>query len=315
MEKDILVSIVIPTYSRNTTLERAIDSALSQTYENIEIIVVDDNPPDSKWRISTQHLMQQYEDNPKVHYIQNVKNMGGSGARNEGIKASRGEYIAFLDDDDEYLPEKVEKQLMCFLSTDLKKLALVFCDAIMTYDNDKFVCYVRPRYKGCCLYEAMINNCLAATSQWMAKKEALLDVGMFTIVFNKQDSTLILKLLDKGYQVDCVTEVLSKYCAYDGQRISNISIEGLKGEIAYMNRCRKLFYKLSENQIENVELAFAKKLYNLYGNLRMYKKMHSQFKKMLKITKVDAIYYVFTHMFWEMAHLLKVKVKKIGGGR
>lgn len=264
MNCDILVSIVIPTYSRNTTLTRAIDSALMQTHENIEIIVVDDNPSESEWRISTQQLMMKYKENPKICYIQNAKNMGGSGARNEGIKAARGEYIAFLDDDDEYMPEKVEKQLQCFMTTDLKKLALVFCDSVMTYDNDKFVCYVKPRYKGNCLYEAMVNNCLAATSQWMAKKKALEDVGMFTVVPCKQDATLILKLLAAGYEVDSVPEVLSKYCNYQGIKISWQGEKNLQGELLYKEKCEKLYHHLTMQQIDEVEYAFAMRLYGLY---------------------------------------------------
>lgn len=261
---DTLVSVVIPTYARKTTLKRAINSVLAQTYKNLEIIVVDDNPPDSEWRASTQQIMGQYANNPRIRYIQNVKNMGGSGARNEGIKAAQGEYIAFLDDDDEYFPEKVEKQLECFLTTDLKKLALVFCDSVMTYDNDKFVCYVRPRYKGCCLYEAMANNCLAATSQWLARKKALLDVGMFTVVPCKQDSTLILKLLSKGYEVDCVPEVLSKYCNYQGERISDTGEKNLRGELLYQEKCKDLYSRLTEQQIKEVEYTFATRLYKLY---------------------------------------------------
>lgn len=265
-ESKVLVSVVIPTYSRNITLTRAIDSVLAQTHQNLEIIVVDDNPPDSEWRVSTQKLMQQYTDNEKIRYIQNAKNMGGSGARNVGIKAAKGEYIAFLDDDDEYFPEKVEKQLHCFLTTSLERLALVFCDAVMTYDNDKFVCYVKPRYKGCCLYEAMVNNCLAATSQWMAKKDALIDVEMFTDVPCKQDSTLILKLLEAGYEVDCIPEVLSKYCNYQGIKISWQGKKNLQGELLYKEKCEKLYSRLTRQQINEVEYAFESRLYRLYKN-------------------------------------------------
>lgn len=280
-EIEILVSVVIPTYSRNLALTRAIDSVLAQTHEKLEIIVVDDNPPESEWRESTQRLMQQYANNPKIHYIKNAQNLGGSGARNEGIKAANGEYIAFLDDDDEYFPEKVEKQLHCFLTTEFEKLALVFCDSVMTYDNDKFVCYMKPRYKGCCLYEAMVNNCLAATSQWMAKKEALVDVGMFTVVPCKQDSTLILKLLAAGYEVDCVPEVLSKYCNYQGVKISWQGEKNLQGELLYKEKCEKLYTRLTEQQIKEVEYAFATILYGLYKNCGKKEEAHKCLLSML----------------------------------
>lgn len=305
-ENEILVSVVIPTYSRNITLSRAIDSVLEQTHQNLEIIVVDDNPPDSEWRVSTQKLMQQYADNEKIHYIQNAKNMGGSRARNEGIKAANGEYIAFLDDDDEYFSEKIEKQLHCFLTTDLNKLALVFCDAVMTYDNDKFVCYVKPRYKGCCLYEAMVNNCLAATSQWMAKRDALMDVEMFTDVPCKQDSTLILKLLLAGYEVDCVPEVLSKYCNYQVGRISNLSKKKLVGELLYMDTCRTYYSQLTDIQIKQVEFRFSERKYELYSDMGMYKESQNELRKMIGMDWKKGV----TYLFKRKIHLCKYHLKR-----
>lgn len=305
VNNDILVSVVIPTYSRNLTLERAIDSVLGQTHKNIEILVIDDNPADSEWRKSTADLMKKFSGNEKIIYIQNEHNLGGSGARNEGIRRAKGEYIAFLDDDDEYFPEKIEKQLELFTTSDNDKLALVFCDAVMTYGNDKFVCYVRPRYKGCCLYEAMRDNVLAATSQWMAKKKALLDVGMFTIVPCKQDSTLILKLLAAGYEVDCVPEVLSKYCNYQGGRISDTGMKNLNGELAYKAKCEEQYYKLTEEQIREVEYAFAGRLYRLYKANSMNKEKNKCLGYLLKTHPVKTV----THNIRKFAQNVKNRKK------
>ena len=269
-DQNILVSVVIPTYSRNKLLRRAIDSVLNQTYKNLEIIVVDDNPEGSEWRRSTEKLMEPYRDNFRIRYIQNKKNLGGAGARNVGIKASSAEYIAFLDDDDEYYEERIEKQLEGFLNSASDKLALVFCDAAMIGDNNKFVCYLKPRYKGCCLYEAMKDNCLAPTSQWMAKKSALKDVGMFSIVPCKQDSILILKLLSKGYEVDYVPAVLSRYRNTDDPgRITCSGIKNIKGELLYRKECRKLYGNLNRCQIKEVEYSFNCILYHLYSGNNM----------------------------------------------
>ena len=106
-----LVSVIIPTYSRPTTLDRAINSVLEQTYENVEAIVVDDNNPGTEARSLTEHLMLKYKSEPKVKYIQHEFNKNGSAARNTGVRNSNGVYIAFLDDDDIFLPNKVEKQV------------------------------------------------------------------------------------------------------------------------------------------------------------------------------------------------------------
>ena len=272
-DQSILVSVVIPTFSRNETLGRAIDSVLNQSYQNLEILIIDDNPVDSKWRTRTELLMEGYKKNPKIRYLKNKKNLGGAGARNEGIKAAKGDYIAFLDDDDVYFEKKVEKQLDCFRKADNEKLALVFCDAEMTFNDDVFICNTHHHYSGNCLYEAMLYNCLAPTSQWMARKSALIDVGMFSIVPCKQDSILILKLLERGYEVDHVPEVLSRFCSYLNQgRISEGGKKNIEGELYYRKKCRELYYKFSREQVREIEYSFAVKLYGLYKTNHIYKK-------------------------------------------
>ncbi len=282
-DQNILVSVVIPTYSRNESLSRAIDSVLNQTYQNFEIIVVDDNPVNSDWRALTEILMDKYINNPKVRYVKNEKNLGGAGARNEGIKAAYGEYIAFLDDDDEYFSERIEKQIECFLNSDSEKLALVFCDALMTGNNEEFICYLKPRYKGNCLYEAMKDNCLAPTSQWMAKKSALIDVGLFSIVPSKQDATLILKLLSQGYEVDNVPEVLSKFRNCDDSgRITCSGIKNIEGELLYRKKCRRLYSCLNNKQIKEVEYTFNSVLHDLYNANRIRQGKQFYMIRMLK---------------------------------
>ena len=103
-----LVSVVIPTYKRSKGLSRAINSVLKQTYKNIEIIVVDDNGDNSKYQKETQKMMEKYSSDNRVKYIKHKINRKGSAARNTGIKLSNGNYIAFLDDDDYYLENRIE---------------------------------------------------------------------------------------------------------------------------------------------------------------------------------------------------------------
>lgn len=125
MEKS-LVSVIIPSHGGGQYLERAVDSVLSQTYPNIEIIVVDDNGIGTPNQLSTQQIMQKYCSNENVKYVCHEVNKNGSAARNTGFKYSSGKYIALLDDDDEYLPEKIARQVV-----DIERLddsyALVYC--------------------------------------------------------------------------------------------------------------------------------------------------------------------------------------------
>ncbi len=99
------LSIIIPTYKRNEYLPRALDSVLSQKGD-YEVIVVDDNDSDSEYRKNNIKLMEKYKN---VIYLMHQKNKNGAAARNTGIASAKGEYITFLDDDDEFVPSRIEK--------------------------------------------------------------------------------------------------------------------------------------------------------------------------------------------------------------
>ncbi len=110
MKKE-LVSVIIPTYKRNKMLCRAVESVLNQTYNDIEVLIVDDNEPGDEYSLSLKVLLSSYEGNDKVRLITQARHINGAEARNAGIRAARGEWIAFLDDDDEWMPMKIEKQM------------------------------------------------------------------------------------------------------------------------------------------------------------------------------------------------------------
>ena len=100
-----LVSVVIPTRNRSGLVVRAVSSALAQTYGDIEVIVVVDGPDQG-----TAEALERVND-PRLKIVQLPESVGGSDARNAGVKAADGAWVAFLDDDDEWLPEKIQKQL------------------------------------------------------------------------------------------------------------------------------------------------------------------------------------------------------------
>ena len=106
-----MISVIIPTYNREKTLMRAIESVLNQTYRDLELIISDDCSTDH-----TAELVRGIDDS-RVRYICLPSNQGACAARNAGIDSARGEYIAFQDSDDAWLPEKLEKQLAAMEST------------------------------------------------------------------------------------------------------------------------------------------------------------------------------------------------------
>lgn len=262
------VSVVITTYERNSTLERAIKSVLDQTYPNIEVIIVDDNKEIS-YRKEVEQIIERVN-SPHIILVQNKKNMGGALARNEGIKKSTGKYIGFLDDDDEYCPKKIEEQVKLFEKDETGKLALVYCYCRGISAKREFV--YRYDYTGNCVFEGMYE-CIAATSQWLCSKQALLAVGGFNDTPCKQDSTVIVKLLVAGYSVDRVPKILSIYHDEDLQRISsgNHNMK-ITGEENLRRLCRENYALITRKQQQEVEYSFACRLVFHYLAIRDKKK-------------------------------------------
>ena len=102
-----LVSVIIPTFNRANLISRAISSVCSQSYQNLEVIVVDDNSQDN----TAEVVREIAAGDSRINYYRHSNNLGGSAARNTGIEQATGEYIAFLDSDDIWLPQKLELQL------------------------------------------------------------------------------------------------------------------------------------------------------------------------------------------------------------
>ena len=100
-----LVSVIMPTYNCARFIRQAIDSVLSQTYINWELLIVDDCSTDE-----TESIVRSFDD-PRIRYMRNTQNMGAALTRNRALKEAKGRYIAFLDADDLWLPEKLEKQV------------------------------------------------------------------------------------------------------------------------------------------------------------------------------------------------------------
>jgi glycosyltransferase involved in cell wall biosynthesis len=103
-----LVSCVIPTHNRVRMLDQAIRSVLAQTYPHLELILVDDASTDGTYQLCWDWIRKDH----RVKYIHNEQPLGGAGARNVGLAAAQGSYIAFLDDDDEWLPDRLSRQVL-----------------------------------------------------------------------------------------------------------------------------------------------------------------------------------------------------------
>ena len=218
-----LVSIIIPTYNRTFTLERAINSCLKQTYDNIEILVIDDNQPDSHSRMSTETIMVKYSKEDKVLYIKRKTNGGGALARNTGIEMAQGDYVTFLDDDDEYLPNKIKEQVRLIE----KGFDMIFSDIeIINVDTNerqiqKYKKDFTLDYKG--LLTKHLIDVISGTPTFMFTTNALKRIGGFENINANQEYILMLKAITQHLNIGYLDKVLCR--AYvdnaDITRISN----------------------------------------------------------------------------------------------
>lgn len=197
------VSVIIPTYKNRGGLCESINSVISQNYDNlIEIIIVDDNDPASESRATTSLLMQQYADNKLVKYICHDKNKNGAAARNTGIRASCGDYIAFLDDDDIFLSHKLKKQVR-YLEEHPEK------DAVYCFAKRAGRVVSTSAIEGNGTREILLLKSNYFTPSLMFRRQALEHINGFDETFRRhQDYELMLRFFAAGHEIGCVQEPL-----------------------------------------------------------------------------------------------------------
>ena len=211
-----MVSAIITTRNRSHLLRKAIESVLSQTYKESECIVVDDSSTDDTKQVCSEYPIQYI-------YIPKEESRGGNYARNLGVKASKGEYVAFLDDDDYWLPTKIEKQLDLIKE---KNCEMVYC--MRRYHNIENGMVVkewdepRPKPQGD-LRDEIFKHYITNTSCILAKKSLIEQIGGFDENLRKWQE---YDLMIRAAQVSEIYYVNENLCVYrndkgDKNRISN----------------------------------------------------------------------------------------------
>ena len=222
-----LITAVITTYKRAPEMVvRAAKSVLGQTYDNLELIVVDDSPATYELRDAVRDSLAAINDN-RLSYIRHEVNQGACAARNTGINASKGEYLAFLDDDDEWLPEKLEKQYTKFTQPEI---GLVYCGSITV--NQTVGTEVEHRcncISGSVFEKLIIENFIGSTSFPLIKKDCFEKLGGFDIQMQSaQDYEMWLRIA-KEYKIDYVDECLVRYYIHEGEQITSNPVRKING--------------------------------------------------------------------------------------
>ena len=224
--KNALVTIIITTYKRKPDMVmRAVHSAMNQSYLNTEIILVDDSPSDYIYREEIKNRIISLNSN-KIKVIWHEKNLGACIARNTAIKASSGDYIIYLDDDDEFCSNIIEKRLSAFIND---RIGLVYGPRYICINNNKDNMYV-PKQKlvsGRIFNETIKKNNIAAFP--MIKRECFDVCGLFDPnQLSAQDYEMWLRILQK-YDANFNTEPLSIVHIHEGERITSTPYKAIQG--------------------------------------------------------------------------------------
>jgi glycosyltransferase involved in cell wall biosynthesis len=221
--KPDLVSIIIATKDRYTFLVESIQSLLNQTYDYLEIIIVDDGSLDKRYE-----LISQMHDSRIIYLKQDQS--GRSIARNVGMSASRGEFITFLDDDDLYLENKIEVQVN-FLKQN-KHLSVVYSSAECFNESKKLIHTYKAEkygniYKDIALY-IPLSICLPTV---MVKRKVLQTVGGFTSELARFEDTDLWRRISKKYEYGAIEQPLCIIRTHSENSIQNLNLKDLATEV------------------------------------------------------------------------------------
>jgi glycosyltransferase involved in cell wall biosynthesis len=305
MNSQYVVSVVIPTYNRANLLGRAIRSVINQTYPDFEILVIDDCSKDN-----TEEVVKGFSES-QLKYIRHGKNKGGSAARNTGITSAKGEYIALLDDDDEWLPEKLEKQIQKF-KTVSHKVGVVYtgCSEIME-SSGKINFESIPDIRGN-IYINMLRDCFIGSPTPLIRKDCFNKTGLFDeTLLSNQDWDMWIRLASY-YEFDLVPEILAKRYIHGSQ----ISIS-LKARIqAYENLIKK--YKMELSEYPSILSRHLRRLAILYCLADRKREGRKLFMKSIKVRPFEKGGYIhlFLSIFMPGIHknlLEKYRVQNVDG--
>jgi glycosyltransferase involved in cell wall biosynthesis len=222
------VTVVIPSFNCARFIREAVDSALAQTVPPLEVIVIDDGSTDN-----TPEIMAVYATDPRVRYLRQ-KNAGPSTARNSGIRAAQGEFIAFLDADDRWKPNKLERQLDKFSDDDI---GVVFSGS-RVFDKQGIRSENRAKESSCAdMLQSLITTTAFFPSSVVVRKRCFDTCGLFDESLKKVEDREMWIRLAKRYRFGCTPDCLVDYRLHAGAL--NMQTDGM--EEAFRETLRRAF--------------------------------------------------------------------------
>lgn len=241
---NIIISVVITTYKRdNSILKRAIDSALAQTYSNIEIIIINDYYENKN---NIEQLLNTY--NAPIRLFHNRENKGACYSRNVGLKNAKGSYVAFLDDDDEWEPEKLQEQLSVMTSSDI---AMVYCTGLNVYPDGsrKIMSFIKDYPATCQLEYLLGSNYMGGCSFPLIRTDILHKLGGFDeLMQSSQDYDLWIRIC-QSYKIAYLPKPLVLYYIM-ADSITSSSKKRVQGYRYLLKKHRELYKRYPRSAVK-----------------------------------------------------------------
>lgn len=267
-----LVSVIIATYRRDTAFEKALFSLAEQTYQNFEIVVVDDNA-NKEWNKKVQDIVEKFKAENKqipLTHIVNSENRGSAKTRNAGIEAAKGEYITFLDDDDIYLPKKIETQVQNVSESDadfgITDLYLYSEGGILV---DKRVrTYIKNTDEQALLKYHLMHH-ITGTDTLMFRKSYLEKIGGFDPIDVGDEFYLVQKAILGGGKFSYLNGCYVKAHVHTGEGNLSSGKSKIEGENKLFEYKKTFFERLDKKTVRYIRVRHFAVL--AYAYLRMKK--------------------------------------------
>ena len=276
--QQLLVSVIITTFSRPLNLLRAIESVQNQSYPYIEIIIVDDNGKGTPYQQQTQEILKRYIENNDIKYITHETNRNASTARNTGLKYSNGEFVNFLDDDDVFERDKIKIQV-----EDLKsriRYDASYCNTILY--GMRRTKYLRNEKEGNIGYELLTGKVEFNTSCVLFRRRALLDINGWDESFSRhQDWELMVRFF--RHHLICLSgKSIFLLKKYETPNILNINphksveyrryfLKTMEDDIMKMKNPKEIFrYQIERLALVLFATGAKKEGYNQFRNIFKY---------------------------------------------
>jgi GT2 family glycosyltransferase len=247
-----LVSVIIPAYNAAGFIDETLNSVFNQTYSNYEVIVVNDGSPDTD---ELQKVLAPFRD--RLIYIQQ-ENKGPSAARNHAIKKARGEFVAFLDSDDNWLPDYLEEQIK--LSRSEHGFDMVYSDAWLFGDgplSGRRFMECAPSIGPVTFESLLLYQTSVITSCTVVRRQSVIDAGLFDERFIRcEDFDLWIRLAHRGARIGFQEQVLTRHRTHSASLAAN-EIAMVESQIEVLKKAKQTLplseaeHKLIDRQLEN----------------------------------------------------------------